>query len=186
MHVIPCLEQPHRRRRAGDRRVGLGVDHPGRLELHACASVAWSGIGVDDDAPGQGTRSGRAARHSRHRHPGRAVPGGLHDRHRLPAGRTAARGDHHVLEHVETAGEKADAVLHRAIPRRRAPEESVAGAASAGAAERAAAAGPRVARRAAWRSSTRATRPARAWSGHASSRCPSTCCPAAGRGRGRR
>ena len=31
---------------------------------------------------------------------GGAVPGCLHDRHRLPAGLTAARGDHHVLEHL--------------------------------------------------------------------------------------
>ena len=46
-----------------------------------------------------------------------------------------------------TAGEKADAVLHRAIPRRRATEESLAGVASAGAAERAAAAGAEVAHR---------------------------------------
>ena len=62
---------------------------------------------------------------------------------------TAARGDHHLLEHL---GRTADAVLYRAIPRRCAPEKGVAGAASAGAAELAAAPGPRSGPPAAWRS----------------------------------
>ena len=127
----PMPGQPHRQLPCADRRVGLGVDHPGRLELLACPAVARVGVGVDDDAPGEGGRGGRVARHSGHRHAGRAVPGGLHDRHRLPPGHAAAGGDDHLLGHL---GERADAVLHRAIPRRRAAEEGVAGASSAGSA----------------------------------------------------
>ena len=50
---------------------------------------------------------GRAAGNPRHGDAGGAVPGGLHDRHRLPAGLAAARGDHHLLEHLgDSLGEK--------------------------------------------------------------------------------
>ncbi len=55
VHVIPCLERPFRRNRSAGRRVGLGVDHPRRLEFPACPSLPRSGIGLDDDASGQGT-----------------------------------------------------------------------------------------------------------------------------------
>ena len=97
VHVIPCLANRIDNFQPVDRRVGLGVDHPGRLELHARPAVPGAGIGVDDDASGQGTRGGRVARHPGHGHAGRAVPGGLHDRHRLPAGRAAAGGNRDVL-----------------------------------------------------------------------------------------
>ena len=50
----PLSGKPFRRKRPAGRRVGLGIDHPGRLELSARASIPWSGIGMDDDASGQG------------------------------------------------------------------------------------------------------------------------------------
>ena len=45
-----------RRQRLAVRRVGVGVDHPGRLELPARSSVPRPRIGVDDNASGQGAR----------------------------------------------------------------------------------------------------------------------------------
>ena len=60
----PLPGPPLRRRESVDCRDGLGIDHPGRLELLARAAVAGPGIGVDDDASGQGARGGRGARNS--------------------------------------------------------------------------------------------------------------------------
>jgi len=69
----------------------LALDHPGRLELPTRPSLPRPRIGLDDNAFGQGAGGGRIAGNPGHGHAGRAVPGGLHDWHRLPARRPAAR-----------------------------------------------------------------------------------------------
>ena len=48
VHAIPCL----RRRFDESDRVGLGFDHPRGLELLACPSVPWFGIGLNHNAFG--------------------------------------------------------------------------------------------------------------------------------------
>ena len=56
VHVIPCLEG----RFDGSNQLvaasAMGVDHSCRLEFPARTSITRSGIGVDDDASGQGAR----------------------------------------------------------------------------------------------------------------------------------
>lgn len=56
VHVIPCLEG----RFDGNELAASAwvVDHPCGLELFACPSVPGSGVGLDDNASGEGTRSG--------------------------------------------------------------------------------------------------------------------------------
>src|SRR5580693_4076764 len=68
---------------------------------------------MDDNAFGQGAGGGRTAGNPRYGHTGCAVPGGLHDWHRLPAGLAAARGDHHLLEQL---GRKVRRALHPPAP----------------------------------------------------------------------
>ena len=57
----PMPGQPHRQLQHAHRGVGVGVDHPGRLELSACAAIPRSRIGVDDNAFGQGAGGRRTA-----------------------------------------------------------------------------------------------------------------------------
>ena len=101
--------------------------------------------------------------------------------------RPAARPPAESITYWDTWGQIADAVLHRAIPRRRATEEGVAGAASAGAAGRAAAAGSST-----WPAGSMEILNEGNEAGEGLVRtciyrsARSTCCPAAGRGRGRR
>ena len=52
VHVIPCIESRFDGKPVGRRGVGMGVDHPGGLELHAGAAGARPRVGVDDAAPG--------------------------------------------------------------------------------------------------------------------------------------
>ena len=99
----PLPGEPHRQLECADCCVGLGVDHPGGLELPASPSLPRSRISVDDNAFGQGARGRGPPGYPGYGHPGRAVPGGLHDWHGFPASRPAARGEHHLLGHLGTA-----------------------------------------------------------------------------------
>ena len=144
VHVIPCLEQRIDGAELGVAAAAWASIIPAgwsfllALRSRGLGSV-WTTMHLFKEK-----EVAELARHSTHRHAGRALPGRLHDRHRLPAGRAAARGVRHLLGQL---GRLVDAVLHGAIPRRCAAEESLASVASASAAERAQTAGARVAGR---------------------------------------
>jgi nitroreductase len=97
VHVIPCIE----RRFDGSALITAASAWASIIPAGWSFMLALrSRLGVDHAASGQGARGRRVARHTRHGDPGGAVPGGLHHRHRLQAGRSTVCGDHHVVEHL--------------------------------------------------------------------------------------